>query len=164
MYPFSGDTTIQKSLSIKNRGNDIPRAGGGLASYTDIITVRSKNRMEVIDITDLVENSVRKSGISSGICLIHLPHATAALIANENESGLIRDIIRKIREEFVREGWEHDKIDDNAHAHIASSFIGASRAFPVVSGRLIRGTWQNLMLVELDGPRERKVVITVVGD
>ncbi|MGB9631559.1 MAG: secondary thiamine-phosphate synthase enzyme YjbQ [Candidatus Methanodesulfokora sp.] len=135
-----------------------------MASYSEMITVRSKNRMEMIDITALVEASVRKSGISNGICLIHLPHATAALLANENESGLIRDIMRKIREDFVREGWEHDKIDDNAYAHIASSFIGASRAFPVVSGKLMRGTWQNIMLVELDGPRERKVVITVVGD
>lgn len=135
-----------------------------MASYNEIITVRSENRMEIIDITALVEASVRKSGISNGICLIHLPHATAALIANENESGLIRDIMRKIKEDFVREGWEHDRIDDNAYAHITSSFIGASRAFPVVSGKLMRGTWQNIMLVELDGPRERKVVITVVGD
>lgn len=126
--------------------------------------MRSRSRIEIIDITALVEDSVRKSGISNGICLVHLPHATAALVANENEQGLIRDIIRKIREEFVREGWEHDKIDDNAYAHIASSFIGASRAFPVVSGRLMRGTWQNLMLVELDGPRERKVVVTIVGE
>lgn len=129
----------------------------------EVLTVRSKLSMELIDITSLVESVVSRSGIREGICLVHLPHATAALIVNENEAGLVRDLLRKLKEEFVREGWEHDRIDDNAHAHLASAFIGASRAFPISSGRLMRGTWQSLMLLELDGPRERKVVVTVMG-
>ncbi|RSN67075.1 YjbQ family protein [Candidatus Korarchaeum cryptofilum] len=134
-----------------------------MASYIETLRVRSKERIQVIDITGDVEAIVRRSGISEGICLVHLPHATAALVANENERGLINDMIRKIREEFVREGWEHDRIDDNAYAHLASSFIGPSRAFPVFSGRILRGTWQSILLIELDGPRERNVVVTVVG-
>jgi secondary thiamine-phosphate synthase enzyme len=134
-----------------------------MASYIETLRVRSKERIQVIDITGDVEAIVRRSGISEGICLVHLPHATAALVANENERGLINDMIRKIREEFVREGWEHDRIDDNAYAHLASSFIGPSRAFPVSSGRILRGTWQSILLIELDGPRERNVVVTVVG-
>jgi secondary thiamine-phosphate synthase enzyme len=134
-----------------------------MTSYIETLRVRSKERIQVIDITGDVEAIVRRSGISEGICLVHLPHATAALVANENERGLINDIIRKIREEFVREGWEHDRIDDNAYAHLASSFIGPSRAFPVSSGRILRGTWQSILLIELDGPRERNVVVTVVG-
>ncbi len=134
-----------------------------MTSYVEILKVRSRERIQVIEITEYVEAAVRRSGISEGICLVHLPHATAALVANENERGLINDIIRKIREEFVREGWEHDRIDDNAYAHLASSFIGSSRAFPVSSGRVLRGTWQSILLIELDGPRERNVVVTVVG-
>ena len=134
-----------------------------MTSYVEILKVRSRERIQVIEITEYVEAAVRRSGISEGICLVHLPHATAALVANENERGLINDIIRKIREDFVREGWEHDRIDDNAYAHLASSFIGSSRAFPVSSGRVLRGTWQSILLIELDGPRERNVVVTVVG-
>jgi len=134
-----------------------------MTSYVETLKVRSRERIQVIDITEYVEAAVRRSGISEGICLVHLPHATAALVANENERGLINDIIKKIREDFMREGWEHDKIDDNAHAHLASSFIGSSRAFPVSSGRVLRGTWQSILLIELDGPRERDVVVTVVG-
>ncbi|RDD52910.1 MAG: YjbQ family protein [Candidatus Korarchaeota archaeon NZ13-K] len=134
-----------------------------MTSYSEVITLRTRSKIELVDITDLVEGAVSRSGIAEGICLVHLPHATAALIANESEPGLLRDIIRKLREEFVREGWEHDRVDDNAHAHLASAFLGASRAFPVSSGRLLRGTWQNLLLVELDGPRERRVIVTVVG-
>ncbi len=134
-----------------------------MTSYVEILKVRSRERIQVIEITEYVEAAVRRSGISEGICLVHLPHATAALVANENERGLINDIIKKIREDFVREGWEHDRIDDNAYAHLASSFIGSSRAFPVSSGRVLRGTWQSILLIELDGPRERNVVVTVVG-
>ncbi|MEM1984242.1 MAG: secondary thiamine-phosphate synthase enzyme YjbQ [Candidatus Korarchaeum sp.] len=134
-----------------------------MVSHTEVLSFRTKAKIEIVDITSYVEAAVGRSGISDGICLIHLPHATAAIVANENEAGLIRDLIRKLKEEFVREGWEHDRIDDNAHAHLASAFIGASRAFPVSSGRLLRGTWQHILLLELDGPRERKVVVTVVG-
>ncbi|MCS7103359.1 MAG: secondary thiamine-phosphate synthase enzyme YjbQ [Candidatus Korarchaeum sp.] len=134
-----------------------------MVSYTEVLTVRSKSSMEILDITSLVEAVVSRSGIKEGICLVHLPHATAALVTNENEVGLIRDLLRKLKEEFMKEGWEHDRVDDNAHAHLASAFIGASRAFPVASGRLMRGTWQNILLVEMDGPRERKVIVTIVG-
>lgn len=134
-----------------------------MVSHTETFSIKTRSGMEIVDVTELVEEAVRKSGIREGICLIHLPHATAALIANENEAGLIRDIMRKIREEFVRDGWEHDRIDDNAHAHLASAFLGASKAFPVSSGKLVRGTWQRILLLELDGPRERRVVVTVVG-
>lgn len=149
--------------SSTQEGFNLDFPSSSMVAHTEVLTVRSKLSMELIDITDLVEAVVSRSGIREGICLVHLPHATAALIANENEAGLVRDLLRKLREEFVREGWEHDRIDDNAHAHLASAFIGASRAFPVASGRIVRGTWQNLMLLELDGPRERKVVVTIVG-
>lgn len=134
-----------------------------MASYSETLTLRTGASAEIVDITELVEEVVSRSGIRDGICLIHLPHATAALVANENEAGLLRDILRKIREEFVRDGWEHDRIDDNAHAHLASTFLGSSRAFPIISGRLIRGTWQRILLIELDGPRERRIVVTIVG-
>jgi len=78
----------------------------------------------------------------------------------------MEDILTKIKE-FVEPDrrWNHNLIDDNAHAHIGSAIIGADRVFPVRNGELIRGTWQNIFLVELDGPRrERKVIVEVLGD
>ncbi|PMP97415.1 MAG: hypothetical protein C0167_01095 [Nitrososphaera sp.] len=124
-------------------------------------TYSSSAEVELIDVTEDVERAVRESGVRSGICLI-----SAAVVANEHEEGLLMDIIGLIRKLFPRDGkYLHNRIDDNAHAHLAATIIGSSRSFPVMDGRLVRGTWQNIFLVELDGPRSvRKVVVTVVGD
>ena len=61
-------------------------------------------------------------------------------------------------------GWLHDKIDDNAHAHLASAVLGTSKLFPVRGGRLLRGKWQNIFLFELDGPRLRRTIIQIIGE
>ncbi len=131
--------------------------------YFEEIVFSTSRRFQLIDITHRVEEIVRRSGVRNGICLVFAPHATAAIIANEHESGLMEDILTKI-EELVEpgRGWKHNIIDDNAHAHIGSALIGADRVFPVRDGRLIRGTWQNIFLVEMDGPRSRRVVVVEV--
>ncbi|AEM39267.1 protein of unknown function UPF0047 [Pyrolobus fumarii 1A] len=129
------------------------------------IRVSTSSRFEIIDITDRVEEVVHKSGICNGMVLVFAPHATAAIIANENEPGLVEDLLTLIREIFQPErAWRHNRIDDNAHAHLASAFIGASRVFPVKDCRVVRGTWQNIMLVEMDGPRTRRVIVEVMGE
>ena len=128
------------------------------------ITLSSRKRLELIDITHQVEEIVRESGVKNGICLVYAPHATAAIIANEHESGLIEDILDKIDEDFPRDGrWRHNRIDDNAAAHIASAFLGTTKVLPIVDGRLLRGVWQNILLVELDGPRaDRRVIVKIL--
>ena len=91
--------------------------------------------------------------------MVSVPHATAAIIANENERGLLNDILTKVRETFPQSlAYAHNRIDDNADAHLAATFLGHSRTFPVEDHRLVRGTWQNLFVVELDGPRARREV------
>jgi secondary thiamine-phosphate synthase enzyme len=128
------------------------------------IQIPTRNRTEVVDITRDVEEIVRKSKITDGICLIHTTHSTTAIIVNEHESRLTNDIVKKIRQDFPKgAGWLHDRVDDNADAHLASSYLGPTRIFPVQEGRLIRGTWQNIFLLELDGPRNRRVVVEVMG-
>jgi len=129
------------------------------------LEVSSKKRFELIDITYEVERIVRESGVREGICLVYAPHATAAVVANEHEAGLVQDIIEKVRELVPPgAGYLHDRIDDNAHAHIASAIIGSARTFPVRDGRLVRGTWQNIFLLEMDGPRSRRrILVEVLG-
>lgn len=126
----------------------------------------TSERFQLIDITSEVERSVREAGIRDGIAVIHVPHATAGIILNENEDGLVQDIIRFLKELTKPGGeWRHNRIDDNAHAHIGSSIIGSSRVIPVVNGVLYRGTWQNIFLVEMDGPRNRRqVMVTIIGE
>ena len=128
------------------------------------LTLSTQNRFQLIDITSRVEEIVENSGVRNGIALVFAPHATAAIIANEHESGLIEDILNKVKE-FTEPGsskWRHNIIDDNAHAHIGSALFGAERVFPVVNGRLVRGTWQKILLLEMDGPRSRRRVYVVV--
>lgn len=134
--------------------------------YFEEIPISTTKRFELIDITEHVEETVRKSGIKNGICLVFAPHATAAIVANEHERGLMEDIITKIQE-FVQpeRNWKHNLIDDNAHAHLGGALFGADRVFPVKDGDLIRGTWQNIFLVEMDGPRSRRhVIVEVMGE
>lgn len=134
--------------------------------YFKEIIVSTKRNLELVDITREVEKCVSQSGIKNGMCLVYAPHATAAIIANEHESGLMDDILSKVREEYPKDGkWRHNIIDDNAAAHLASAFIASSRIFPVREGRLIRGTWQNIFLLELDGPRSyRRIIVEVMGE
>ncbi len=133
--------------------------------YMKELRLSTSKRFELVDITAEVEKIVAESGVCKGMVLVFAPHATAAIIANEHEAGLLEDIVTWIREHFQPErGWMHNRIDDNAHAHLASAFIGASRVFPVWDCRLVRGTWQNIMLVEMDGPRTRRVIVEVMGE
>ena len=125
----------------------------------------TNEHLELVDITEQVTAFVRECNIESGISLVNSPHSTTAIIVNEHESGLMRDILHKVQEEFPKDNsWLHDKIDDNTDAHLASSFLGHSKTFPIKNGRLYRGTWQNIFLLELDGPRTRHITCQVMGE
>jgi secondary thiamine-phosphate synthase enzyme len=137
-----------------------------MKNFAKSITLSTKEKYQLIDLTETIEKIVSESNVAKGLCLVHASHATAAIICNEHESGLIHDILRKIKEIFPPSaGYMHDRIDDNASSHIASALIGASRTFPVEDGQLVRGTWQNIFLLELDGPRSRRTInVHVMGD
>jgi len=135
-----------------------------LRVYFDTFEVSTSKRVDLINITERVEEAVEKSGVMDGICLVFAPHATAAVIVNEDERGLKEDIVRWLEENFPRDGkWRHNLVDDNASAHLASAFTSSCRVFPVKGGGLVRGTWQSIFLVEMDGPRRRRVVVEVLG-
>ena len=124
----------------------------------------TSKRLELVDITEEVSSFVKECKVESGICIVNSPHTTSAIIVNENEPGLREDILRKIREEFRRgEGWHHDRIDDNADAHLAAVFLGHSKTLPIRDGKIVRGTWQTIFFLELDGPRSRNVHFEVMG-
>jgi len=137
-----------------------------MKTFAKALTVSTREKYQLIDLTRSIEEIVSESEVERGLCLVHASHATAAIICNENESGLVQDILRKVREIFPpAAGYLHDRIDDNASSHLASALIGASRTFPVEDRRLVRGTWQNIFLLELDGPRTRRVVnVHIVGE
>lgn len=133
--------------------------------YHEVVTISTSRQFQLVDVTRDVEEIIKRSGIKDGVCLVFAPHATGAIVVNENEMGLLDDITTFIREltKSDRE-WKHDRIDDNAHAHIGSAVIGSERMFPVIGGKLVRGVWQNIFFVEMDGPRpHRNIVVMVLG-
>ncbi len=131
-----------------------------------LISLSSKSRREFIDITSKVVEIVQRSAVKDGICVVSVPHATAAILVNENERRLINDMLAKIEELFPSSAsYSHNSIDDNADAHLAAVFFGHSKTFSITETELVRGTWQSIFLVELDGPRQRrKVHIQIIGN
>jgi secondary thiamine-phosphate synthase enzyme len=130
------------------------------------ITFSTRRQREVVDLTDEVLSAVQQSGIRNGLLVVQLPHATAALALNEGEEGVMQDLLDKLDDLVpVRGGYRHDRIDDNAHAHLKSAFVGTSVVLPIVDGRVIRGTWQNFLVIEQDGPRSRRrLTMFAIGD
>lgn len=132
----------------------------------EILTVRTERKRQSIDITERVRNIVRKAGVRRGLCHVMVLHATAAIVVNENADPNIGvDLLDGLERCFPDgSGWLHDRIDDNAGAHVKASVLGPSELLPVEDGDLLLGTWQGLMLLELDGPRsERRVSVQVLG-
>ncbi len=125
-------------------------------------SVRTTRKYQVIDITAQVAEEVHRSGISEGICCVYVPHATAAVVINENDDPQVCEDLLDALSRLVPEGvWRHDRIDKNGAAHIKASILGPSETIPIRGGRLLLGTWQAIMLVELDGPRDRRLIVTV---
>jgi len=126
------------------------------------IGFRSRQRYEVIDVTAEVAKIVAEAGVDEALCSVYVPHATAAIVINENDDpNLCGDLLDAL-DKLVPEGvWQHDRIDRNGAAHIKAAILGPSETVPVREGRLLLGTWQAIMLVDLDGPRQRRVIVTV---
>jgi secondary thiamine-phosphate synthase enzyme len=124
--------------------------------------VRTHRKHELVDITKQVADIVRESGVDEGLCHVYVAHATAALVINENDDPNVCTDFLDCLDKLVPHGvWRHDRIDNNAAAHIKAAMLGPSETIPVHAGRLVLGTWQALMLAELDGPRERRIIVTV---
>lgn len=124
--------------------------------------VKTRRKCQVIDITPRVQEIVEQDGSTDGLCCVFVPHATAAVTINENADPNIGEDLQDALAKMIPEGiWRHDRIDGNAAAHIKAAILGPSETVPVKDRRLVLGTWQSLMLVEFDGPRQRKVIVQI---
>lgn len=122
--------------------------------------MRTTRQRECIEITDQVQDLVRKSGVERGLCHVMALHATAAIAINENDDPNIGlDLLDALeRMAPAGAGWRHDRIDNNAHSHIQAALVGPSELIPIEAGRLLLGRWQGILLVELDGPRAQRTI------
>jgi secondary thiamine-phosphate synthase enzyme len=126
------------------------------------LKVRTSKKYEVVDLTQQIAEAIRVAPLDEGLCNVYVPHATAAIIINENDDQQIGLDLLDALDKLIPEGiWRHDQSDSNGAAHLKAAILGPSETIPVRNGRLALGTWQAVMLVELDGPRDRKVIVTV---
>jgi secondary thiamine-phosphate synthase enzyme len=116
----------------------------------------------MVDLTSRVAEVAARAGLDEGLCSVYVPHATAAVVINENDDPNVCVDVLDALDKLIPAGiWRHDRVDGNAAAHIQAAILGPGEIIPVRQGRLVLGTWQAVMLVELDGPRDRRVLVTV---
>ena len=127
-----------------------------------ILTVKTKSRTELIDITSEVQNTVRSSSIADGICMLYVPHTTAAITINESADPSVKTDILMILNEIVPWKAKYRHLEGNSPAHVKSTLVGASELVAIENGRLVLGTWQGIFFCEFDGPRTRKLHVNLM--
>ncbi|MBA1334978.1 MAG: UPF0047 protein Bsu YugU [Firmicutes bacterium] len=128
-----------------------------------IYRIKTTKPDEFIDITGIVRQELKRSGVKDGIVTVFVPHTTAGVTINENaDPDVVHDILLGLRRAFP-DSKEYRHIEGNSHAHIKASMMGASCTIPIEDGELKLGTWQGVYFCEFDGPRDRKIYIKVIS-
>jgi secondary thiamine-phosphate synthase enzyme len=126
--------------------------------------LRTTAKRQMIDLTARVAAIVAETQVDEGLCNVYVTHATAAIVVNENDDPNVCVDVLDLLDRLIPAGvWRHDKVDGNAASHIQATILGPSETIPVRGGKLLLGTWQAVMLVELDGPRDRRIVVTTLS-
>ena len=126
------------------------------------IEVSTTECIDILDITSEVAEAV-PTDVSTGVCLVFVPHTTAGVVLNENERRLLNDITQVVDNLIAAdEDYEHNAVDDNAVAHLQATVLGESVTVPIVEGKLDLGRWQSVLFVECDGPQTRRVSVTAI--
>ncbi len=131
--------------------------------FNETLKFSTKGEIEFIDISSKVQQVVDRSGIMNGLVHVFAPHATGVLILTEYEPDLLNDIKKTLERIAPRSAsYEHPS---NAHAHLRSLLLNPDRTLPLIDGRVVLGTWQSLVFVEVDvHPRQRTLIIQVLGE
>ena len=139
-----------------------------MPAYNDNITISSKGENDIIDITEDVQKVISRSGLKEGICLIFVAGSTGTLSTMEYENGLKQDFPRILAmiapkdQEYKHHLTWHD---DNGRSHVKATLMGASLTVPFQNRKIIHGTWQQLVFIELDTqPRRREIIVQLVGE
>jgi len=128
------------------------------------VSVKTTGRTQLIDITGIVSDIVSESGVDEGLCVLWVPHTTAAVTINENaDPDVVRDILKET-ENIVP--FEHNYLhrEGNSAAHIKSSLFGPQLTLIISRSEIILGTWQSVYFCEFDGPRNRRLFVKIVRD
>ncbi len=126
------------------------------------VTIQTQKKDEVIDITGMVSEKIGQGKIHAGICVIFVLHTTCCISTADLDPGTDLDLLDALRSILPRLNYRHPHNPNHTPDHILSSIIGPSVSIPLVKGKLVLGTWQRIVLIELDGPRERELIINCI--
>jgi len=138
-------------------------------SLTKKLVLNITERMEFVNITPQVEDSVQESGVQEGLCLVNAMHITASVFINDDESGLHRDYKRWLEElapfDASPERYHHNRTgEDNADAHHKRQIMGREVVVAITEGQLDFGPWEQIFYGEFDGRRQKRVMIKIIGE
>ena len=123
------------------------------------INVKSKSRVEFIDVTGMVQETVKEAGVQDGICYLYVPHTSAGITINEGADPSVQRDIQNTLSRLIPQDVNYFHREGNADAHIKSTIVGTSVHVIVEGGKLLLGTWQSIFFCEFDGPRHRRIAI-----
>lgn len=136
--------------------------------YNEEVHFSTKGEGDIVDLTDRVKEIVKKSGVKDGLVCIFVPGSTGAVTTIEHEPGLLKDLPNALERIAPRDAYyyhEETWHDGNGHSHVRASIIGASLTIPIKDYKIIHGTWQQIVFIELDiRKRERRLIIQVLGE
>ncbi len=140
-----------------------------MAAHSETLRLSTKQGPQALDITRDVTAAVSRSGIHTGIACVFTPSSTSAILTNEFEPGLMEEdvpaALERLFPQAIDYGHERRWGDGNGHSHVRATFLGPSLTVPVVDGRLVLGTWQQVVFLELDNkPRRREILVQVIGE
>ena len=125
-----------------------------------MVTITTKKKDEVVDITETVENLLEERKAQSGMCVVFVAHTTCALTTADLDPGTDLDFLNALRHMLPHISYRHPHDPSHTPDHILSSILGPSLAIPYQDGQLLMGIWQRVILVELDGPRQRTLHVS----
>jgi secondary thiamine-phosphate synthase enzyme len=129
-----------------------------------ILSVKSREKTELIDITTDINQLIQKSGTDQGLCMIYVPHTTAAVTINESADPSVKSDILMILNQIIPWEANYRHLEGNSPAHIKSTLVGSSELIAIENHRLALGTWQGIFFCEFDGPRTRKVDVRIIEE
>ena len=126
------------------------------------MSVKTRETTEMVDMTSDINSLVHQSGIDQGLCMLFVPHTTAAITINESADPSVKSDIQMILNQIIP--WEADyrHYEGNSAAHIKSTLVGSSELIAIEKNKLVLGTWQGIFFCEFDGPRGRKLHVRIV--
>lgn len=131
-----------------------------------IITISTDRRSGLYDITSIVAEMVKESGVKGGLASVYARGSTAAIMIQENWDQSVQNDVVTLLDRLIPSGiWEHDHQDSNGDSHLKAGLVGPSETIPVSDGKLGLSTWQNIFFCEFDGPRQRReIMVTIIED